>query len=456
MSREIGGGMRRFAVLLVLIAPVVLAGCDWNQFLYDTGHSGFNSSESTISTDNVSTLVEKFTAHTGGLLTGSAPVVSHGVAYVVSGDGNLYAFSASGNASCSGSPKTCTPLWTAAAGGGATIMSSPAVSGGVIYAAGDDGVVRAFDAGGKSGCAGTPTVCTPLWTANVSVDASVAPVVANGTLFVSSTTMGLVAFDAAGQIGCSGTPEVCSPLWDTSFGGFVSVSNETVYVAGSDVIEAYDATGTNNCSGSSPKTCSPLLQYEPNYPLTQVVTDYAVISGTTLYTQAATPFGQLPAHENVEAFDAQGVTGCTPAGTLKVCTPTWTTADVTGAFPPASVANGSLYVNGSNGLSVFDASGTVGCTGSPKICSSLWTSASTETADAPMSVANGVLFGADDKNLYALDASGHTNCSGSVCSPLWTATPTTSSTFIYSGPIVANGFVYATVGNDLVAYGLAS
>jgi hypothetical protein len=40
-----------------------------------------------------------------------------------------------------------------------------------------------------------------------------------------------------------------------------------------------------------------------------------------------------------------------------------------------------------------------------------------------------------------------------VCSPLWSATPTTSSTFIYSD-VVANGLVYATVGNNLVAYGL--
>jgi hypothetical protein len=142
-------------------------------------------------------------------------------------------------------------------------------------------------------------------------------------------------------------------------------------------------------------------------------------------------------------------------GTLKVCTPLWTTTDVPGEFPPAPVGNGSLYVSGSNGVSVFDASGTVNCSGSPKVCAPLWTSTTADAVDAPMSVANGVLYGNDDNNsLFALDASGHTNCSGSVCSPLWSATPPTSGTLFYSGPVVANGLVYATVGNDLIAYGL--
>lgn len=76
-----------------------------------------------------------------------------------------------------------------------SVSSDPTASGGVIFVVGGDGVVRAFDASGKTDCGGTPTVCTPLWTANVSANGGVAPVVAGGTLFVSSTTLGLVALD---------------------------------------------------------------------------------------------------------------------------------------------------------------------------------------------------------------------------------------------------------------------
>jgi hypothetical protein len=440
--------------MLALFAAVVLAGCDWNQFLYGSGRASFNI-ESAISTKNVSTLTERFTAPTGGSLTNSSPVIAGGVAYVVSGDGKLYAFSASGTTSCSGTPGTCGPLWTAPAGGPASLISSPAISGDVIYVVGGDGVVRAFDAGGKTDCAGTPTVCSPLWTANVSADSGVAPLVMGGTLFVNSNT-GVVAVDAAGQSGCSGTPTVCAPLWVTNFGGFTSGTTGTLYVSGTSVVEAFDATGTTNCTESTPKTCSPLSEYQPNYPLTNLVPDYAVISGSTLYVQAnnfASP--PIPNHEDVEAFDAGGTTNCTPQGTLKVCIPLWTTTDVPGEFPPAPVANGSLYVSGSDGVSVFDASGTVNCSGSPKVCAPMWTSTTAEAIDAPMSVANGVLYGNDNNSsLFALDASGHTNCTGSVCSPLWSATPTTSGTLFYSGPVVANGLVYATVGDDLVAYGL--
>ena len=347
------------------------------------------------------------------------------MAYVVSGDGNLYAFSATGTTSCSGSPKTCTPLWTAAVGGGTGSVSSvPAASGGDIYVVGGDGVVRAFDASGRRECGGTPTVCTALWSANVSATGGAAPVVAGGTLFVSSTQLGLVALDPAGKLGCSGTPTVCAPLWITYFGGLTSVSDGIAYVAGTDLIEAFDAAGSKNCSGSTPKICTELWQYQPNYPLAPFVPDYPVISGSTLYIQASTPFRQNPAHEDVEAFDANGVTDCGRVGPWTSCTPVWTTADLSLASPPASVANGSLYVSGAAGVAVFDASGVTKCSGAPKVCSALWTSASTETSDAPMSVANGVLFGNDSKHLFALDASGRRKCRRLVCSPLWSATPT--------------------------------
>jgi hypothetical protein len=49
----------------------------------------------------------------------SSPALANGVVYVGSGypDHKLYAFDTAGNTNCSGSPKTCAPLWTATTGG---------------------------------------------------------------------------------------------------------------------------------------------------------------------------------------------------------------------------------------------------------------------------------------------------------------------------------------------------
>ena len=440
---------RRLGALLGLVLAVALAGCDWPQLLGGPAHTGFNSLESAITTGNVATLVPRFTATTGGLIQSSEPAVAGGTAFVVAGDGDLYAFSASGTTSCSGSPVACSPLWTAYAGGPPVGTMSPTVANGVIYVTGADGVLRAFDAAGKMNCSGSPTVCTPLWTTSVSVN--FAPVFDNGTLYVDTPSVGMAAFDPAGQTNCTGTPKVCAPLWETYFSGFVSVVNGIAYVANSGLqINAYDATGTTNCSGT-PKVCSQLWQYTPDYPLTNQEPDYPVIGGNRLYIQAATPFRQLPAHQNVEVFDALGSTNCSLEVTMKVCTPLWTTTDTTGAFAPAAVANSSMYVGGENGLDAYDASGVTGCAGSPTACAPLWTSALTEAAEQPLAVANGLLFGTDGTHVFALDAAGHNNCSGGVCAALWSATPGAT---VYSGPVVANGLVYVSVGNKLVAYGL--
>ena len=75
-------------------------------------------------------------------------------------DGDLYAYDAAGVTGCSGSPKTCTPLWTAHTG---YLLASPAVAAGRVYTVSSDGVLSAFDAAGKIGCSGTPEVlCATL------------------------------------------------------------------------------------------------------------------------------------------------------------------------------------------------------------------------------------------------------------------------------------------------------
>jgi outer membrane protein assembly factor BamB len=182
-------------------------------------------------TRKTQTCTPLWTADTGGSAT---PVVANGVAYVASPDGNLYAFDASGTTNCSGSPKTCAPLWTADTGGAMNFSKSdPAVANGIVYVGSYyfGGTLFAFDASGTTNCSGSPKTCAPLWT-GFPGDSS--PAVVNGVVYIASDgDGGLSAFDAAGITNCSGTPKTCEPLLHFTFGGEVpsslAVANGTVY-----------------------------------------------------------------------------------------------------------------------------------------------------------------------------------------------------------------------------------
>lgn len=90
-----------------------------------------------------------------------------------------------------------------------------------------------------------------------------APIVVGGVLYLeglgtSSHAPELEAFDANGSKNCSGS---CTPLWTASLPngtGYATpaVANGIVYVSAGNLY-AYDATGNTNCSGV-PKVCSPL------------------------------------------------------------------------------------------------------------------------------------------------------------------------------------------------------
>ena len=121
----------------------------------------------------------------------SSPAVSGGVVYVGSdhdaaGGGALLAFDAAGSTNCSGG--FCQPLWKAALGGGAISdrASSPAVTGGVVYIGSKDGKLYAFDAAGNTNCSGSPKTCQPLWTATTGAGIQASPAVANGVVYVGS------------------------------------------------------------------------------------------------------------------------------------------------------------------------------------------------------------------------------------------------------------------------------
>jgi outer membrane protein assembly factor BamB len=327
----------------------------------------------------------------------SSPAVVNGVVYVGSADYKLYAFDANGVTGCTGAPKTCDPLWTSVVTGD-TVTGAPAVVNGVVYVGSDDGKLYAFDAAGVTGCSGTPKTCDPLWTSVVAgggFDTS-APAVSNGVVYVGSDDGKLYAFDAAGVTGCSGSPKICDPLWTAALGSIYSspaVANGVVYVGSFDdgKLYAFSAAGVTGCSGS-PKTCNPLWTGATGG---YIDTSSPAVANGVVYVGSND--GKL------YAFSAAGVTGC--SGSPKTCNPLWTAVTGDSVQSSPAVANGVVYVGSyDNNLYAFDAAGVSHCSGSPKTCSPLRAFATGGSVRSSPAISNGVVYvGSLDDTLYAFD-----------------------------------------------------
>jgi outer membrane protein assembly factor BamB len=394
--------MRARFLIVAVVALLALSGCDWTQFRFLANHSG-HTPDAGIDAGNVSTVILGWTAMTGGPVE-SSPAVANGVAFVGSNDGKLYAFDAGGTTNCSGEPKTCDPLWTAPTGG--PVRSSPAVTAdGVVFVGSDDGKLYAFDAAGTTNCSGVPKTCDPLWTAATGASIESSPSApGKGTVFVGSDNGKLYAFDASGSTNCSGVPKTCAPLWTAATGGpvdsspAVAFADGTVYVGSDDgKLYAFDAAGATNCAGT-PKTCDPLWTAATGGPVNSspaIANPTSAVPGGIVYVGSE--------DDELYAFSATGTINC--SGIPKTCGPVGsatTGGDVSSS--PAVVAKDVLYVGAGDGkLYAFDPRGTTNCSvGIPATCSPLWSA----TAGAPISsspaVANGVVYvGSADHKLYA-------------------------------------------------------
>ena len=334
-----------------------------------------------------------------GAIIGSSPAVSKGAVYVGSTDGKLYAFDAAGVANCSGTPKTCAPLWTS--DDEHIYGSSPSVADGLVYIGGgaQGSKLYAFDAAGVTNCSGTPKTCTPMWTGLATGKSNTysSPAIADGLVYIGSDTNsigGFDAFDAAGVTNCSGTPKTCAPLWTANTGstaGFASpaVANGMVYVTSVNwTLFAFDAAGVTNCSGT-PKWCTALWTSATR----NAISTPAVANGVVYV-------GSL---DGLDAFDAAGLTDCTGNSTRR-CPPLWTGGS--GGLPsPRSpaIANGLVYAGSEvANLYAFDAAGVTNCSGTPKTCAPVWTGATGGAFVEDPAVVNGVVYVAvGDGNLYA-------------------------------------------------------
>ena len=291
-----------------------------------------------------------------------SPVFASGVLYVPGyGDGlplstggaYVAAFDAAGSAGCSGSPTVCVPMWTTTGLPGSTANTgSPAIgANGVLYIANQ--TLYAFDAAGSASCSGTPKVCAPLWTAATANSPTYsAPAVANGTVYVGSWNAKLYAFDAAGSTNCSAgaTGKTCTPLWTAatpgSIGGTPAVANGVVYtVSGNGTLSAFDAAGSTDCSGTvTAKTCTPLWHSAAGTSGYVTSSSPAVANGVVYFSST---------NGGTYGYDAAGSLDCSVSGTVKTCSPLWgAVSGFIGGGSPA-VVNGVLYINVSGNGTVY-------------------------------------------------------------------------------------------------------
>jgi hypothetical protein len=129
---------------------------------------------------------------------------------------NLAAFDAAGSQNCSGTPVVCQPLWSTPLQGSLGGPMSLAAAYGRVYVpshasgAPSTGTV-VYDATG-AGCSGSPMSCTPLFTA---AGQGKTPTIADGLILQPSDT-GVAAFDASGATSC--TAGTCGPVAQATIG----------------------------------------------------------------------------------------------------------------------------------------------------------------------------------------------------------------------------------------------
>jgi hypothetical protein len=121
-----------------------------------------------------------------------AATVAHGLLYAGSTDGNVYVFDAGGQQQCAGTPTVCAPLWHAAAGARLS-TAAPTVANGLLYVGGGTltnsaqiSDVYAFDAAGATSCSGVPKSCSPLWSRPLKGGALDQVVVSDGLIVAKS------------------------------------------------------------------------------------------------------------------------------------------------------------------------------------------------------------------------------------------------------------------------------
>jgi hypothetical protein len=282
-------------------------------------------------------------------------------------------------------------------------------------------------------CTGSPKTCTPLWSASIPGDFGLGRLTATDDVVYKHvqdcsggcgngvSPLGAVwGFDAHGVENCGGTPKTCGPIWIGNSNNEIDFGDAAPTVASGKVyldisgpfaeVSIFDASGVTNCTGTLPKMCTEIASIAP----AALDAWETPVVGGRLFVNAAAGSSSDPL--SLSAFNANGGS-----------TPLWT-SNVAVNRGPAAVADGRVFVvrNDANRLLLlaFDAAGVHGCSGVPKTCTPLWTGLAGGsvgyTTQADILVAGGVVIVSMSDRVLLFDASGHQGCSGTpaLCNPL--------------------------------------
>ncbi len=341
---------------------------------FDPQHTQFNTAEQLLSASNVSQLKLAWKAPIGGAISTSSPIVSSGVTYVGSLDGNLYAFTAI----------TGVPLWKAHTGD--AIYSTPAVVGGMVYVGSLDSNLYAFNA----------TSGKVLWSTSTTSPIYSSPIVVNNMVYIVSTDGNLHALNAStGKMFWSVSAMTSSVPGTSTITSSPAVANGMVYFGSPDNnLYAFDAiTGT--------------LRWR--VPTQSNITVSPAVVNSTVYISSG---GDL------YAFNAR-------TGALA-----WTYTSTQVAFSHLAVAYGMIYVGASYGnLYAIDTK-----TGKLRWVISLSTSNPDNTNPPSPTVANGVVYVASySGNLFAYAAATGAVLWTNTIDPNVLASPTVANGVVYIG-----------------------
>ena len=387
------------------------APVDWPQFRFDDAHTGVDPFETTITPANAPQLAPAWQAQLGDIVYASSPTVVHGVVYIGSIDGTLWAYPANG---C-GKSLCTTPLWRSS--NLAQIVDTPTVAGGRVYVGSQtsfDSAAGKLDVFDANGC-GKP-VCTPLWQGRAGRESILdsSPTVAGGVVFVGALDHRLYAFDANG---CGA--KRCEPLWTGMTGGSIestpTVDGDSVLVGSDDgSLSAFPAAGCGR------KRCDP----------TWVGRIGSAVFGSTPAVAEGRIY--IGSQHSVAVFAAGGCG-------RKVCEPLWEDQylgdrSFFGGSP--AVWKGQVFIGVESELAVFDARGC-----GQAICAPLYfdfgAGAQAAIASSP-TVADGVVF--VGRNTAEVLAWRTKPCGRSQCDAIWRGA--TNEPIVNSSPTVVNGTVY--------------
>ncbi len=248
-------GTRSVGLILVAVLSAVPSALaqNWPSFGFIPAGGRYNTAETIISTSNVSSLAPIWSFTGAGTYSASSAAVVSGVAYIASGDGEVYALNAT----------TGAEVWSFRPTPFPAFVGSPAVSSGVVYDA-NYGTVYALNA----------ATGAELWSYNLGGgDVYSSPTVANGTVYIAciieaSGCHGLYALNAS----------TGAKIWNFASGstdsfGSPAVANSVVYAPGGPTLYALNAsTGSElwsfTPSGAEPESPAVVggVVYLPTHP----------------------------------------------------------------------------------------------------------------------------------------------------------------------------------------------